>query len=906
MTAMPLELREQTVIFGVVLSVFWAGLIFALLVQRARPFASFVSWFRGNPALGRVLALCAIISVAVYGGSKGEGNNLRQTAPTGRRDAPAAQMTMGSQPVPGIGLVEVRTNGVSFAASSTDAVEVTAWRRVGGTEMGCWIASDSPFFALGTNAIARAFAAASGAISFESARRPPTGAALPDGAGLSALCPLRAPLGFVPEAALPPDAPAQRFWHDSAPGGGLVLTWENALLDRMPGRAVSFQAELRPTGDCVFRYEFPDILDPPPENFGIGAQMWTNGVNALAILGTNIISTTVWRVGGCIVSNGVSVAELLCTNGMLRTPLSFELQWRNTTGLAPNGGDSDGDGVSDWDETFLLGTDFNLADTDGDGIDDGAESLAGTNPLDADEDSNGIPDGADATSYFANPLWAASGAGNIVVSLDSAIPPGSSATLLVGGLAIPLRQEGDTSLTLPDGAELDFRLFATGPAPVRLSLSPGPDWNGDGFWLEDPSGVFTISEMPTRAGARAAAAPQTGLRGTGSGAGGAGSHGGSGRLGWVRFSLVASDPTEWDHESAGEYCVTSGGPLHLSLRKNGAQIESGSVNVSLDGLSGDAAAPSLDVPGTGWASLHGVFLRWGEITASVSAHHCDAAENQGACSHCGHSPGFVGPASTNMILTLKHDADSTLDVPVTGRGEDEPQIVSRRVEIRRQNESTWYPLCIGEFPRNQTIKVAGHFLLRPVAVDSDGHEYYGEESEMEVRFPTYEQITHDSGVSSAMESAWVQTINDCRANPNERREIGFWIRLNTALNVYILEPRLVGDYVGPEVAAYLTVYPRPDDMPANPLPNSPSATYTIGLFHTHTPRTYLPNPVYYRLVGPSNADVNFVNSEQVVGIVYDYVGSPSPTSSTNELYNGHPIDAPRCLYPIPPNRRPTP
>ena len=83
---------------------------------------------------------------------------------------------------------------------SATAVEITAFRRVGGTEIGDWIEIVEPFFAIGTNPVSRCYVSASGSVSFETMRRPPVGSALPDGTGLPVLCPLRAPLGMVPEA----------------------------------------------------------------------------------------------------------------------------------------------------------------------------------------------------------------------------------------------------------------------------------------------------------------------------------------------------------------------------------------------------------------------------------------------------------------------------------------------------------------------------------------------------------------------------------------------------------------------------------------------------------------------------------------------------------------------------------
>ena len=48
--------------------------------------------------------------------------------------------------------------------------------------------------------------------------------------------------------------------------------------------------------------------------------------------------------------------------------------------------DGDGDGLSDWDEENVYGTDADDADTDGDGMGDGTEVAAGRDPLTADEE----------------------------------------------------------------------------------------------------------------------------------------------------------------------------------------------------------------------------------------------------------------------------------------------------------------------------------------------------------------------------------------------------------------------------------------------------------------------------------------------------------------------------------------
>ena len=55
--------------------------------------------------------------------------------------------------------------------------------------------------------------------------------------------------------------------------------------------------------------------------------------------------------------------------------------------------DSDDDGLSNWDEVNVYGTNPHRKDTDGDGLDDGEEVKMGADPLKEDTDGDGIPDG---------------------------------------------------------------------------------------------------------------------------------------------------------------------------------------------------------------------------------------------------------------------------------------------------------------------------------------------------------------------------------------------------------------------------------------------------------------------------------------------------------------------------------
>lgn len=68
----------------------------------------------------------------------------------------------------------------------------------------------------------------------------------------------------------------------------------------------------------------------------------------------------------------------------------------NGGGIVGDGsGDEDEDGLEDWDEVMIYGTEPCNPDTDGDGLNDGEEVDIGTNPLDSDTDDDGVPDGED-------------------------------------------------------------------------------------------------------------------------------------------------------------------------------------------------------------------------------------------------------------------------------------------------------------------------------------------------------------------------------------------------------------------------------------------------------------------------------------------------------------------------------
>ena len=97
-----------------------------------------------------------------------------------------------------------------------------------------------------------------------------------------------------------------------------------------------------------------------------------------------------------------------------KTVLSPELE--SLLGTDPNLEDTDGDGLTDYQEAYLTGTDPVLKDTDGNGINDGEDDSdsdglsnlreveLGTNPMQADSDNDGLSDCEEVEIYHTDPL----------------------------------------------------------------------------------------------------------------------------------------------------------------------------------------------------------------------------------------------------------------------------------------------------------------------------------------------------------------------------------------------------------------------------------------------------------------------------------------------------------------------
>lgn len=236
-------------------------------------------------------------------------------------------------------------------------------------------------------------------------------------------------------------------------------------------------------------------------------------------------------------------------------------------------------------------------------------------------------------------------------------------------------------------------------------------------------------------------------------------------------------------------------------------------------------------------------------------------------------------------LTLKHDRETRLEVVVAPAA---CVVEACRIEIRRASAAAWCTLSSRQVEDPWQAKIAGKFKLRAKATVC-GTEHTSAEVDLEVQFPDFAQIVGDATVVSDTDAAWQATLADCTDTPvNQRRERGFWIELDTAADAYRAGPLVLGGFNGPTAGASVPLPTRPADTPATPDPCAAGAVYRVASFHTHTPtefRAAANPPGTTRVVGPSGADQRIDTSDDVPGVVYDFVEAPAGSGS---IPMGHP------------------
>ena len=271
-----------------------------------------------------------------------------------------------------------------------------------------------------------------------------------------------------------------------------VFSWHDVLLNRINNENISFKVEITNDGDIISHYdnrvtEYIKNLT----NFTYSISISSNTTEEIAINNTCSITNHTCATLYESSPNGGIVASHLCE--IIQSLNSgFSLLWKNISDLKQN--DDDNDGLSNFEEICIYKTNYLYADTDGDRLNDVYELCNGYSPIDADEDNDGIPDGANPNEWSAHPLWSKDNTPSVVISLNTPIPSGVSASLMLNDLTIPLSETNSWGITLPPGELVNIRLQSTGHDPIDLHLSQHiyttRNYDSSNVWVYDPSGIF--------------------------------------------------------------------------------------------------------------------------------------------------------------------------------------------------------------------------------------------------------------------------------------------------------------------------------------------------------------------------------------------------------------------------------
>ena len=404
--------------------------------------AAAADWWRGMGRASRVFLAALLATGVIYGGGKMRLLLPPQTQfPLPQPAFTESERAAGFACVAGEAAPWMPTNAAVLAsfASSTNAAAHWPWLATGVCDDYFTLTppTNAPI-RLGTNGVRRLVVFSQGAIR-----------AILDDGSRALLEPCRATLAFLPESAWAAHGVTSRCWTASS-SASTVVAWENALLARDPSRPLSFQMEFLPDGDFLYRYGDQEAL-------------------------TNV-AFAAFSHGGATVTGAVARASALL--------------FRCVEGLGDGTGDADGDGLSDYAEALVYGTDPFHRDSDGDGLDDGVETARGLDPLSPDSDGDGAPDGWPPGYLEGSPF---DQAGCVSVTLEEDLPEGSYAVLFADGVPLILREAGSYGVGCDVGEMVTLSLKGASRTAVAVPLSLHVSDECSLVRVEDDQGMFSAS-----------------------------------------------------------------------------------------------------------------------------------------------------------------------------------------------------------------------------------------------------------------------------------------------------------------------------------------------------------------------------------------------------------------------------
>ena len=588
-------------------------------------FIPVLNWWCGASRLVRGLVLVLVLTAVAYGSDKILGGHIGE----GMRTLGWAVASLctniftASERLTGYAVSSAVTNETHDLTMPDNAQLAEGIARRGAHDDGCW------YFDAYTNRLARdgldlgnpVWIHTDGTVTL---RSPAPGVPIQELAqtsvysNITIYAPLQGSYGFLPANKWPDFMPSL-IWTATTDRGSRVVTWEGARLERDVSRPVSFQAEFHEDGEVTYRYDtFP-----------------TNGV-----------AIGVFRNGSSLAFGSGAPQSLQEFLGFQDIPGYSTLQPADITSLTlsyigdlgDGSGDTDDDGLTDWEEVKRHHTDPHDADTDGDGLVDGYEVQNGTDPLNPDSNGDGIPDGTTPEELAASPLFATNAASANLVLSFSTLDAGTYGVLLLDNLPVPVTNGTTLNLSLPSASGVSYRFSSSGLTTIS-AMTFGDDLP---ILVDDSAGMFGGTACFSASG-RLLAGGSLDIICTDSSITGPCVH----EIPGTRSYRVTLGNDEWDHWR--KYAVITGENADLeTLTLHVADTPSSSASISI-------AFPSA-------------YLLVGGLSASVVIHRCEAMDGaHESCTICGgDSPHSQGLAITPSRACLGVGTDESATFSVTG------------------------------------------------------------------------------------------------------------------------------------------------------------------------------------------------------------------------------------------------
>lgn len=206
----------------------------------------FLEKFSRLGVVNKIAILLVVGHLAIFAGGKHGATNDSDQGPRPLMMPPPVAM-LNPRPTPDFYLSAVGTNELFDFSVPVDGEIQTNWMLRGAAADYFHLGIDDWEFPFGSASVSNMVVFANGSVAF------PTN---------TCLAPFSTVLGIVPVANWGLLAESNRpslFWRKVNSDNTLLLTWQNVLLDRQPTNPVSFQVELNPNGNFVFRYDLSGI-----------------------------------------------------------------------------------------------------------------------------------------------------------------------------------------------------------------------------------------------------------------------------------------------------------------------------------------------------------------------------------------------------------------------------------------------------------------------------------------------------------------------------------------------------------------------------------------------------------------------------------------------------------------------